>query len=244
MRITLLLIFGGLFSLAAAEEVPTYLWAELSLPQAAIAALPERAQTAGIPIAVAGEAGNLSFIGVDSEEELLSSDTFLLVDGPFYLLGVASDNGLALVRGEQTAAEIICFGDPSLLSRLVSLLDEMALLPPGTEVEFAERTLSLKIPAPPEDVKLDPVLWGLLNHPDWFSFARDYGLERVGLRVKVVAEVSGMLPEKYEPYIQSSSDGLVNLLIPIPLLDDLAKEEAVKLVRPPYKPHPVSPARP
>ncbi len=240
MRITLVLVFAGISGLAAAE-VPTYLWAKISLPQDAVAALPERAQTAGIPIAVAGEAGSLFLVGAKTEEELLSLNTYLFLDGPFFLLGISGANGLAFLRGEQTEAEIICFGDPEPLSHMVSVLDSLGLLSPGTEVEFTERTLSLKIPVPPKGVKLDPVLWGLLVHPDWFAFARDYGIERVGLRVRVVAEVEGMLPEKYEPYIQSSSDGLVELLLPIPLLDDLAQEEAVAKVRLPHKPHPLPP---
>ena len=244
IKITLLLVFGGIFGLALATEVPTYLWAKISIPQEAIAALPERAQTAGIPLAVAGGAGRLEFVRTETEEDLLSSNAYLYLDGPFFFLGVSDTNGAAFLRGEQTEAEIICFGNPEALSHMVSLLDSPGLLSPGTEVEFTERPLSLKIPAPPEGVKLDPVLWGLLLHPDWFAFACDYGIERVGLRVRVVAEVEGTLPEKYEPYIQSSSNGLVSLLVPIPLLDDLGKEAVVRLVRPPYKPHPLAPANP
>jgi len=244
IKITLVLVLGGLFGLASAEEMPSYLWAQLPLHPATVAALSDKAQTQGIPMAVATETGTLSFIGVDSEDELLAANTYLYLDGPFFLLGVAEGNALAMVRGEQTSAEIICLGTTSPLSRLIPILDELGFLSPGTEVDFVEKRLSLKIPAPPPGVKLDPVLWGLLISPDWFSFARDYGLERIGLRVKVVAEVGGMIPESYESYIQTSSDGLVELFLPIPLLDDLAREKPVKMVRPPYKPQPIVPGRP
>lgn len=241
MKIMLALVLGGHLILAAAGEVPTYLYAELSLPEEVLVALPQRAQSEGIPFAVAGVEGVLCFTGADSEETLLSMSSYLYLDGPFFLLGVEQGDGKAFLRGEAGAAALITLGDPAVLPRLAELMDRLGLLPEGTQVELSPVEVSLKLPAPPPGVRLDPVLWGLLISPDWFAFARDYGIERVGLRVRVVAEVEGMLPEEYEPYIQSSSDGLVELLLPIPLLDDLAQEEAVAKVRLPHKPHPLPP---
>jgi len=96
----------------------------------------------------------------------------------------------------------------------------------------------LKLPRVPEGVNLDPTLWALVQHPDWFGAARDYGLERVGLRVRVVAEASGALAEDLEPYVLSSTGELMDLLIPIGLLPELGRDPAVRAVRPPFTPYP------
>jgi len=56
--------------------------------------------------------------------------------------------------------------------------------------------------------------------------------------VRVVAEGSGALAEALEPYVLSSTGTLMDLLIPIPLLVDLAQDPAVRYVRPPFTPYP------
>jgi hypothetical protein len=52
-----------------------------------------------------------------------------------------------------------------------------------------------------------------------------------------VAEASGALAEKLEPYVLSSTGTLMELLVPIGLLVDLGRDPAVKYVRPPFTPH-------
>jgi len=118
------------------------------------------------------------------------------------------------------------------------LLVTLGLLPQGETIELEAQDVPLKLPRPPQGSKLDPVLWALVGHPDWIGFARDYGLERVGIRVRVVVEKEGVLCAAFEPYIVSSSDGLAELLLPIPLLPQLRTDPAARAVRPPYIPHP------
>ena len=118
------------------------------------------------------------------------------------------------------------------------LLSALGLLPQGQTIELVAKDVPLKLPRPPEGSKLDPVLWALAGHPDWIGFARDYALERVGLRVRVVVEKVGELSDQFEPYILSSSDGLAELMVPIPLLPALGEDPAARTVRPPYIPHP------
>ena len=244
MRITLALGLGALIGGVALGGAPTYLYGAFALPQGALAVLPGRAQTAGIPLAVAGEGGALAFVGADSEADLLAAGRYLYLDGDFFLLGFASGGDRAFLRGDAREAELILMGDLDTVHAFLDLLGDLGLLPAGGTVELERREIPAKVPAPPPGVRLDPVLWGLLVYPDWFEFAGAHGIERVGLRVRVVAEVRGLLPEGYEGYIRSSSDGLVELLLPIPLLDDLGREDAVVTVRPPYVPHPVAPVRP
>ena len=220
---------------------PTYLWAPCQVPLEAFSALPERAQTLTIPIArFLPETGALEFIGAADETELLSENAFLYLDGDFFLLGIREGTWTTILRGKPDSAELVIFGtgSPEILSSF-AILEALGLLPWGEVIELSEKTVPLKLPAPPEGLKLDPILWALVGHPDWFAFSRDYGLERAGIRVRVVAELQGSLSQDFEGFIRSSTDSLAELLIPIPLLPELGKDPAVKLVRPPFVPHPL-----
>jgi len=220
---------------------PTYLWAPCQIPTEAFSALPERAQTLSIPIArFLPETGALEFLGAADETELLSGNAFLYLDGEFFLLGIREGAWTTILRGKPDSAELVIFGtgSPEILSSF-AILEALGLLPWGEVIELSEKTVPLKLPAPPEGLKLDPILWALVGHPDWFAFSRDYGLERAGIRVRVVAELQGSLSQAFEGYIRSSTDSLAELLIPIPLLPELGKDPAVKIVRPPFVPHPL-----
>ncbi len=212
-----------------------YLWGQFTLPPGAVDALPEKVQTLELPFAQATDEG-LAFTAVSNETELLQAGRFLYLDGPFFLLGVDVPGERALLRGSQTQAELIVWTTEA--AHLLELAQRLGLLPPECALGLEVREVPLKLPRAPEGVKLDSVLWALVVHPDWIAFARDYGIERQGLRVRVVAEVTGPLSEAFEPYIASSSAQLVELLMPIPLLPDLGREPSVKLVRLPYVPHP------
>lgn len=217
-----------------------YLWGEISVPQGALEGLGKRAESLGIPTAVWTEEG-LSFTGVADEAELLAGELWLYWDGPYFMLGSQTSSGRVFLRGGPDRAELIVQGDGALsrpTPEFFELLISLGLFPRGTTVELELRDVPLKLPKPPEGMSLDPVLWALVGHPDWFGFARDYGLLRVGLRVRVVAEVEGRLALSFEPYIQSSSDNLCELLLPIPLLPELGQDPAVRYARPPHVPYP------
>ncbi len=238
MRVAVIGVGFLVLVLIGSAQAPTYLFGVIPLAPGALEALPGRAQTAGVPMAIQKEDGTLVFQGVKDEGELLSSPEYLLLDDGFFLLGVQTASGRYFLRGTRDEARLFALGDPRGLGSFIALIQGLGLLPRKASVELTAGEVPLKLPAPPEGLKLDPVLYGLVSSPDWIGFCRDYGLERVGLRVLVVAEVRGILPEVYEPYIRSSSDGLVELLIPIPLLEKLGREDVVSKVRPPFRPHP------
>lgn len=234
---TVLILGTGCLALA---QIP-YFWGSLSIPAEAWTALPERAQTAGIPIArFIPETSELKFVGVANETELLAKNAFLYLDGDFFLLGLREGEWITILRGSTKAAELVLFGPgaPEALSSL-ALLEALGLLPPGGTVELTQKEIPWKFPAPPEGVKLDPLLWTLLIHPDWFGFAQTQGIERIGIRVRVVAELCGNLSANWEPFIRSSTENLAELLLPIPLLPELGRDPAVRLVRPPFAPIPL-----
>lgn len=220
---------------------PSYLWGKLAVPEGAVAGLSARAEELGVPMAVWGE-GGLAFIGAQGEEDLRASGSYLYLDGPAFLVAMETPTEWTVLRGCGSSAELIVWTGTDVISppaeAFFDLLRALGLLAVGGTVTLELKTVPVKLPRVPGGVRLDPVLWALVGHPDWFGAARDFGLERVGLRVRVVAEASGALAEDLEPYVLSSSEALMDLLIPIPLLVDLAGDPAVRNVRPPFTPYP------
>lgn len=226
---------------AVAAELPRYLWGEISVPEGAVEALCARAEELGIAVASWGEDG-LSFRGVADEEELLAEGTYLYLDGELFLLVLDTETERSLLRGDQSSAELIVSTGTNILAppseAFLDLARELGLLSDEAEIGLSVKEIPLKLPRVPEGMHLDPVLWALVLHPDWSAAARDFGLERTGLRVRVVAEASGVLAEELERYVLSSTADLMDILIPIGLLPALGQDPAVRMVRPPYVPHP------
>lgn len=234
--LTVTMAIGG----GVLAETPRYLWAEIAVPAGAVEQLAGRAERLGIPRAVAS-AGALTIDQGLTEDALRAGGAYLYLDGPFFLLGVETPSERVVLRGSALQAELVVWASDGLVPPSAAFFDlarELGLLSPGTTISLSVRELSLKLPRVPEGMKLDPTLWALVQHPDWFGAARDFGLERVGLRVRVVAEATGVLSETLEPYVLSSSGSLMNLLIPIARLPELGRHPAVKSVRPPFTPYP------
>lgn len=238
MRGVIAVIFLVIGPLAQGQS---YLWAPVPVPQGAWALLPGRAESLGIPTAqFSPETGGLVLGGAAREEDLLAGNAFLYLDGDSFLLGLREGEWTTVLRGKAGAGELVILGAgfPEGLSAF-ALLEALGLLPPGLDLALSPKEVPAKHPAPPEGVRLDPVLWALVGHPDWFGFARAEGIERVGLRVRAVAELSGCLSAAWEPFVRSATETLAELLLPIPLLPELAKDPAVRLVRPPHMPVPL-----
>lgn len=221
-------------------EAPRYLWAEIALPAEAVAGLAQRAAELGVPTAVWSD-GALKVEGDLAEDALRAGGTYLYLDGELFLLGVETPSERVTLRGNAAQAELVVWAADGLVPPSEAFFDlarALGLLAPGSTVSLRVRELPLKLPRVPEGMKLDPTLWALVGHPDWFGAARDFGLERRGLRVRVVAEATGALGEALEPYVLSSSGALMDLLIPIARLPELGQDPAVKTVRPPFTPYP------
>lgn len=231
------LLWGG----AALAEGQSYLYGEIAVPRGALGGLAERAEALGIPVAMWGADG-LVAIGAADEEALLAAGVYLYLDGDQFLIGLDTPVERAVLRGDGTTAQLIVWAGGDVLvppsELFLDLLRELGLLKAGTAITLVAKEIPLKLPRVPEGLKLDPTLWALLNHPDWFRAAGELGLARVGLRVRVVAEGQGALSEKLEPYVLSSTGTLMDVLIPIGLLPELGRDPAVKVVRPPLVPHP------
>jgi hypothetical protein len=107
-------------------------------------------------------------------------------------------------------------------------LEEMTLLPGS------------KLPKVPDGVKLDSALYGLSLMPDWHEFAATQQIDMWGLRVRTIIELTAAnaeLSPAHNLIIEArSSSGLLRALIPVHALGDVARDPAIKLIRPQFIP--------
>ena len=195
-----------------------------------------------------------SYAGVplteDPEEALQTAPSLLYVDESWFLLRVIGEDFDYTVRPTGEGYELVLVPHKDLplgetVATVLSDLQEMGVV--GSEVDmglpepYAKE--SEKGPRPPEGVAIDSSLYGLSVAVNWFAEASRLGIDRVGLRVEVVAEKlpGGTIPEAFAPFIESESEELAKLLLPIWQLTALARSGAIGYVRPPYRPQPSVP---
>jgi hypothetical protein len=183
-----------------------------------------------------------------TEAALLETNPLLYVDGEFTLIRVTGPDFDYVARPGTTGYELLliphrdlALGEP--LFTALGELQRLGVVGASPSLAFtAYLKAPGKAPAPPQGVRLDSLLYGLVLSEDWFSYAADNGLARVGLRVEVAAEKvpGGTIPESYRPYVTEETVGLAKLLVPINLLVDLARSASIGYVRPPYQPAPAA----
>ncbi len=188
-----------------------------------------------------------------SQEATFFVPPWLVVDRQWFWLHRDEPGWILHLRpsGEQTGSyEMIV--SPKLpkteltsddLEGIVGVLAPFGLLPQTPSLTLEPYIVPAK-PAPPEGVRLDSVLYGLVLAPDWTLYARERGIERSGLRVRVVIERSapGALPSPaWELVIEAESEGFIRAQALIPRLVELARDPAVGFVRPPTRPQPGTP---
>lgn len=188
-----------------------------------------------------------------SQEEAFFVPPWLVVDRQWFWLYLDEPNWVLHLRpsGQQTGSyELIV--SPKLPKTELTEEDlgqiRRALAPFGLPPQTASLTLEPYIvpakPAPPEGAHLDSVLYELVLAPDWALYAREKGLERSGLRVRVVIERSapGAMPSPaLELVVEAGSERLIRAQALIHRLVELARDPAVGFVRPPTRPQPAAP---
>ncbi len=216
-----------------------------------IPSLVQSAQAKGFTVIVRDGQAVTAYRGTvstqESEEALLAASSLLYVDGAAFLLRVKGDAIDFTVRPGEAGYALVLDPHDDLpqgqtLATVLASLQDLGIV--GSEVGLtsfaAFSKVTQKDPAPPEGVAIDSSLYALSVAPDWFSYAKAKGLTRVGLRVEVVAEKlpGGTIPEAYTAYVESETDALAKLLLPIEKLVGLARSSDIGYVRPPYQPHP------
>lgn len=125
------------------------------------------------------------------------------------------------------------------LNRIRSVLGPFGVLPPSIDLEPFSPPMK---PKPPQDARIDSVLYGLTLSPDWVDYARQNGIELSGLRAEVIVELaSADVPLPQDLIVESRSDQLVRAQALIPKLIALARLSRVDFVRLPNRPQPAGP---
>lgn len=124
------------------------------------------------------------------------------------------------------------------LNEIRSALGPFGLLP--AELSFEPLVPPAK-PVPPEGVRLDSILYGLMLAPDWKLYAQEKGLELSGLRARVLVELTSaeaQPPVGLDLVIEARNGPLVRAQALIHRLEELARDPIVAFVRPPAQPQP------
>ena len=185
----------------------------------------------------------------EAEEALQAMPSLLYVDESWFLLRVTGEDFDYTVRPSGEGYELVLVPHKDLpqaetIYSVISSLQEMGIVD-SVDMELPESYAKEfeKGPLPPEGVAIDSSLYGLSVAADWFAEALRLGIDRVGLRVEVVAEKlpGGTIPEELTPFIESESEGLAKFLLPIWQLTELARSSSIGYVRLPYRPQPSVP---
>ena len=251
--LTVAVAFLFAFVCAGAGDTTSFLQTHyylLSLGQVAadIDSIRQEAQSSGYSLITysdnSAEAWRGGLVVETAPEDVLADERLLAVDGERFLLRQSEAAYAFTVRPAESGYELVI--DPhqdqamaDVLGQVLGSLQSLGIL--GDELSLDVRAYAkddVKGPPPPIDVAIDSTLYGLSVARDWFDYAAQKGLTRVGLRVEVVAEVlpGASLAGSFEPYIVDGSATAVKLRLPIEQLLALARSSGVGYVREPYRP--------
>ena len=171
----------------------------------------------------------------------------LVVDANRFYLRLATQSASYAVRPSEEGVEIVLSPSEELdmgaaLVSILTDLQELGVLGIDVSLDLSQivsfARSDLKGPPPPVGVGIESTLYSLVIAEDWFAYAAAQGLALTGLRVAVVAErlPGAALAESFQAFIDSETEQLSSLSLPIDLLLPLAKSLGVGYVRPPYRP--------
>jgi len=182
-------------------------------------------------------------LATETLDDLLASSRLIIIDGGRFLLRASTETSTFAVRPNSSGLELVFSPqEDQAMDGVVSVLlelERMGIL--SEEVDFGFQEFARddpKGPAPPASARMESDLFGLTVAEDWHAFASAKGLSLVGLRVEVVAELlpGSELPAEYADYVNSESETLVGLLLPVDQLVPLASSQSIGLLRKPYEP--------
>ncbi|MDD4903801.1 MAG: hypothetical protein PHV11_09405 [Candidatus Bipolaricaulis sp.] len=178
-------------------------------------------------------------------DALLAEDHVLVLDGDRFLLHSQISGVSYSLRPAAGAMELVVSAaeeTPTLDALAAIIADLQAMGIPAMNIDLASSqsfsATSLKGPAVPTGIALDPALYDLVVAADWFAYAASKGIRLSGLRIEVVMEkvAGGAVPAAFVPFVISETDRLAKLILPVDQLVALAKDGAVGYVRLPLQP--------
>ncbi len=256
ITITVLLL-SAISAAAVAEEIlftpDNYYVISIGAVQSDVATLVQTGQGKGFTVVISCADGISAYRGdeptQEEEADLITAQSLLYADGSRFLLRLERDKFDYEVRPGHSGHDLVLTPHEDmtisdLFIYVLTPLQELGIIGDDVDMEYEEFILNPeKSEAPPAGVAIDSKLFNLMIAPDWLAYANSQGLERIGLRVTVVAEKipAGVISEEFEEYIVSETETLAKLLLPIEDLVRLASHSSIDYLRPPYYPQPAIP---
>ncbi len=129
------------------------------------------------------------------------------------------------------------------VNAILDTLKPFGVLPTQSASLQLETMIPPTKPVPPEGARIDSVLYGLTQAPDWTDYAQQQNIELSGLRAQVIVELTSAdasLPDGVDLVATSRSGALVSAQARIDQLVRLASASSVAFVRLPSQPRPAA----
>lgn len=187
-----------------------------------------------------------------SEESQFFEPPQLIVDGQAFWIRLDEPQWRVNLRPATQSAGYELIVSPKLPKTSLSADDVDAIRETLTPLNvLPQQSSSLELeamvpptkPTPPEGVRIDSVLYGLTQAPDWMDYAHQQSISLSGLRAAVIVELSSAdasLPEGIDLAATSRSGSLVSAQARIDQLVRLASAPSVAFVRLPSRPQPAA----
>lgn len=127
------------------------------------------------------------------------------------------------------------------ITAINGILSQFGLLGSPVTLDALEIFVPTTKNAPPEEARIDSVLFNLIAQPDWIDYATLNQIGLSGFRARVLVELaapSAQLPEELDLVIESQSENFARVQVMIHRLTELATHSAVGFVRLPSTPQP------
>lgn len=242
---------------AVAEDIVftqgNYYVISIGAAQSDVGTLVQTGQAKGFAVIISRTDGISAYRGneptEETEAELVIAESLLYVDGSRFLLRLERDIFDYEVRPGTSGYDLVLIPHQDmtisdLFIDVLTPLQNLGII--GDEVSMEYQAFILnpeKSEAPPTEIAIDSKLYNLMIAPDWLAYAKSQGLERIGLRITVVAEKTptGTISDEFQAYLVSETDSLAKFLLPIEDLVRLASDNSIDYLRPPYYPQPAAP---
>ena len=187
-----------------------------------------------------------------SEEAQFFQPPQLIVDGQRFWIRLDDPQWRVNVRPAAQTSGYAFIVSPKLpktslssddLETILGTLAPFNVLPEQSSSIQLEPMVQSSKPVPPEGARIDSVLYGLTQAPDWLDYARQNNIALSGLRAEIIVELTSSeasIPDGVDLVATSRTGALVSAQAPIDQLVRLASAPSVAFVRLPSQARPAA----